>query len=376
MAGDPELYIGLMSGTSLDAIDAVAVHFTEPGHSNQATLVATLEKAFPDKLHTAIQSLVISPQTDLDSLGRLHRQLGLVYAETVQELLADNSIKNSAVRAIGCHGQTIRHSPDTTPAFTMQIGDAATIANECSIATVADFRSADMALGGEGAPLVPAFHQWAFADPTADSVIANIGGIANITVLAPGRPVAGFDTGPGNTLLDTWFRRNHDAAYDAGGQWAAGGSVLPDLLQLLESDPYFARQSPKSTGREYFNAEWLQQHLGRFAAADPQNIQSTLAELSARTIARAIGEHCERGAVWVCGGGSFNADLMNRLRTNLPEFTVADTSAKGVPPEWVEATAFAWLARERMHERPAGMPDVTGARTAGTLGAVHIPAIA
>jgi anhydro-N-acetylmuramic acid kinase len=304
----------------------------------------------------------------------LDRSLGLLYADAVNALLRESAVDPRDIKAIGNHGQTIRHRPDATPAFTLQIGDAATLANTCGIATVADFRSADIALGGQGAPLAPAFHQWAFARDDQPGFVVNIGGIANITVLQPGTPVTGFDTGPGNTLLDAWCRQHRNMRFDADGCWANSGKVITKLLGAMLADPYFAKPAPKSTGREYFNGAWLAHSLAKTGVAEPADIQATLAELTAHTIASAIKLHAASGSVWLCGGGALNADLLDRIRSNLPSFEVETTASLGIPPAWVEAAAFAWLARERLRDSAINIASVTGARASGILGSINLPA--
>ena len=368
-----ETYIGLMSGTSLDAVDAVLVRFSElPEH--RVEMLASHEHPFPAKLQTELQTIIESPHNvDLDKLGKLDRELGLLYAEAVNTLLMKSAVDRSMIAAIGNHGQTIRHSPDSQPAFTLQLGDAATIAAECGIPTIGQFRNADIALGGQGAPLVPAFHRWAFGRGESTSIAVNIGGIANITVLSPSAQLSGFDTGPGNTLLDSWYRAHHPGqAFDRDGEWGASGKVIPALLNKMLADPYFARPAPKSTGREYFNLPWLRSQPGIAAAAN-EDVQATLVELTAATIASAIKNRIAQGNIWVCGGGARNACLMQRIKHHLPGIEVANTEALGIAPEWVEAVAFAWLARARLRGEATGIPSVTGARSAGVLGCLHLP---
>ncbi|MDP7270420.1 MAG: anhydro-N-acetylmuramic acid kinase, partial [Gammaproteobacteria bacterium] len=283
--------------------------------------------------------------------------------------------RNSAdIAAIGCHGQTIRHRPDATPSFTMQIGDAATLANQTGITTVADFRSADIALGGQGAPLVPPFHQWLVGSKSNTSVVVNIGGIANISVLLPGREPVGFDTGPGNTLLDSWCARHTNERFDKNGDWAASGQCVEGLLKYLLEDPYFGLAPPKSTGREYFNTEWLEKRMTGFGDTKPEDVQATLAELTAASISAAILSRApEAKEIWLCGGGALNKDLCQRIAARLPGASIQPTDMIGLPPAWVEAVAFAWLARARLNLDSAGSPAVTGAERPGVLGAVHRP---
>jgi anhydro-N-acetylmuramic acid kinase len=368
-----ETYVGLMSGTSLDAVDTVLVQFSEhPSHT--AELLAAREHPFPPQLQAELQAVIEAPDNvGLDTLGTLDRQLGMLYAEAVNTLLKQAGLNRQQIAAIGNHGQTIRHSPDTRPAFTLQIGDAATIAAECGIPTVGQFRNADIALGGQGAPLVPAFHEWAFSDPAKTSIVANIGGIANISVLRPSRPPEGFDTGPGNTLMDSWFHEHHEQCFDLNGDWAASGTVLPALLDKMLADPFFSRPAPKSTGREHFNLGWLDSIISCNTAAAPADIQATLAELTASSIAAAIKSRIKEGNVWLCGGGAQNNHLVQRIISHLPGCSVASTAVLGIAPGWVEAVAFAWLARARLHGKAAGIPNVTGARARAILGCVHLP---
>ena len=367
-----DLYIGLMSGTSLDAIDAALVRFDENAVP-RFNLIATLDHPFPDELRAAIQSLIENPHiTNLDTLGKINRELGLLYANAVAEILRRASIKASDVVAIGCHGQTVRHMPEHNPPFTMQLGDPATIANTTCIATAADFRSADIALGGQGAPLAPGFHKWAFANESG--AIVNIGGIANITVLAPDAPVTGFDTGPGNTLMDEWYFRHQGGRYDRDGNWAASGQCVDELLELLLRDPYFSQQPPKSTGREYFNARWVAQYLGQLRTElAPVDVQATLAELTARSIAIAAGKYLHGNNLWLCGGGALNGYLVSRIAAALPQHKIAATTELGLRPDWVEAVAFAWLAKMRVEGRSAGVASVTGASRQAVLGSLHLP---
>jgi anhydro-N-acetylmuramic acid kinase len=374
MPSENELFIGLMSGTSLDAIDAALVRFSDhPLHTTE--LLATREHPFPAEIRSALQQLIQSPLgVDLDQLGQLDRSLGVLYADAVNALLREAAVDAKSIKAIGNHGQTIRHQPDAQIPFTLQIGDAATLANICGITTVSDFRSADIALGGQGAPLAPAFHQWAFARQDRPGCVVNIGGIANITVLQPGTPLTGFDTGPGNTLLDAWCNQHQNKRFDKDGRWAGSGNCIANLLEALLADPYFAKPAPKSTGREYFNPVWLANSLAGFKAADPADVQATLAELTAHTIATAIKQQADAGSIWLCGGGALNADLFERIQRHLPAFEVATTAALGIPPAWVEAAAFAWLARERLLGSAVDIASVTGARASGILGSINLPA--
>lgn len=285
---------------------------------------------------------------------------------------------NVGVLAVGSHGQTVFHTPDSIAHTTVQLGDPARIAVRTGVTTVGDFRRGDMALGGQGAPLVPAFHQYAFALPDRCRMVVNIGGIANLTVLEPGRPVVAFDTGPGNTLLDAWAVRHLGSPYDAGGRFAATGQVCPPLLAALLADRYFARHGPKSTGVDYFSLDWLERHLAGLGGSRPpaQDVQATLAELTARTIAGAIMAGSRAPSVGICGGGAANSDLMTRLRQQLPDHEVVTTAEWGLHPGLVEACAFAWFARERLAGRPSNLPSVTGASTQLSMGGIYLPPLA
>ncbi len=363
-----ELYAGLMSGTSLDAIDAVLVDFATP----RPRLLATREHPLPDRLRHRLTELIVNPhQCDLDCLGAAHRELGLRYAEAVNTLLQEAGMAADAVTAIGCHGQTIRHKPGGGHGFTLQIGDGATLAAATGITVVNDFRSADIAHGGEGAPLAPGFHAQVFGGDTL-RVIVNIGGIANISIVPADGPVTGFDTGPGNTLLDAWCREHLGRPRDNNGAWAASGTVNEALLDTLLADSYFALPSPKSTGREHFNPAWTNRHLqAGGGSVDAVDVQATLTEVTARTIADAIRARAAGADIYVCGGGAHNACLMERLAANLPGYRVTTTIDLGIGPDWVEAAAFAWLARARLQGEPANCPEVTGAARQTILGAIH-----
>ncbi|HEX7081731.1 MAG TPA: anhydro-N-acetylmuramic acid kinase [Gammaproteobacteria bacterium] len=363
-----ELYVGLISGTSVDGVDAVLV---ELGTSSFAVRAAET-RPFPQNLRNRIAALIDRPETSLAELGALDVALGQFFADSALAVIASAGVAPADVVAIGHHGQTVFHKPEPPEPFTLQLGDPNVIAARTGITTVADFRRLDVALGGQGAPLVPAFHAWRFADRRENRVVVNIGGIANVTMLPAGGPVTGFDTGPGNTLLDRWIERMNGSAYDRDGAWAAGGRVDRALLESLQSDPYFAAAPPKSTGRERFNLAWLLDHLGRRGETlAPRDVQATLAELTAATIADAIRrEAAGAQRLIVCGGGAHNADLLARLgrRSGLP---VETTARYGVPPDWVEGAAFAWLAHARLRGLPGSVAAVTGARREAVLGGVY-----
>lgn len=362
-------YIGLMSGTSMDGIDAVLVDFAGPS----PRLLAQHHLPYADTLRQELLALCRPGEDELRRFGQLDVQLGRLYAQAVQQLLEQAAFDPTQVAAIGCHGQTVRHHPELSPPFTLQIGDPNTLAELSGIPTVMDFRRHDLAVGGEGAPLVPAFHAALLRSEDCERVIVNIGGMANLTVLpsAPEQAVSGFDTGPGNVLLDAWVERQQGLPFDRDGAWAAQGQVDEVLLESLLADPYFSRPPPKSTGREYFNLDWL---LGRIGRCAPEDVQATLLELTARSIAGAVEAHgAASGELLVCGGGARNSQLMAALARRLPRWHVASSAEYGVDPQWIEAMAFAWLARQRCQELPGNLPAVTGAHRAVVLGGLYSP---
>ena len=369
---NPNLYIGLMSGTSIDAVDAVAVNFEEDNFS----LIGTHSQPIEEELKQSILQLC-DPQTEaVQLLAETDHRLGKLYATSSLAVVKKLGLQSSQIAAIGCHGQTIRHvAPDQgVIPFSLQIGDANILAAETGIPVVADFRRKDMALGGQGAPLVPAFHRQIFASAKKSRVIVNIGGIANITSLPTDNSCIGFDTGPGNVLMDLWSQTHLGTAYDHNGNWAACGSIHHELLQQLKSCDFFAQPAPKSTGRELFNHDWLNTQLKDFTHMPPQDIQATLLALSAETISEAIqGLENPVQEVFICGGGAFNSTLMSALKQILPQTTVATTAVLGLDPNWVEACAFAWLAKQRIEHKAGNVTAVTGATRETILGAVHLP---
>ncbi len=366
----PDLYVGLISGTSVDGIDAVLVEFGD----HQVKLIESLSRAYPDALREAILDATRSPsECTIDDVGALDTRIGRAFSEAAIALLESASRSPAEVIAIGSHGQTLRHQPDTTRPYTLQAGDPSIIATGTGITTVADFRRQDLALGGQGAPLVPPFHEWLFAEAGKDIVVANLGGIANVTLLpGDGTATAGFDTGPANTLLDAWIRRTEQRDFDRDGAWASGGTVVDVLLETLLADEYIVRAPPKSTGFEHFNLAWLEQQ--GIDGLDPRDVQATLLEFSARSLTLAIDRVMPgRQAIYLCGGGAHNGLLVERIDALSPGATVAPTSTRGLAPDWVEAAAFAWLARERLAGRPGNVPSVTGARRPSPLGGVYEP---
>jgi len=372
------LYLGLMSGTSMDGIDAALLEI-EPGRMQ---LRAAVARAWPAALQARLRRAAEDfEHIGLSEFGRLDTAVGEEFAQAAGQLLTAAGIPASAVRAAGSHGQTVLHRPAGEQPFTLQIGDPNIIAERTGLDVVADFRRRDLAAGGEGAPLMPAFHVAAFGSPGQNRAVVNIGGMANVTLLAAHADVIGFDTGPGNCLLDAWARAHLDSAYDANGAWAASGSVDASLLERLLAEPYFARLPPKSTGRDAFSDAWLQLALGG-RELPPVNVQATLAQLTAATIAAALGAgNPERPApqsLYVCGGGAFNADLLRRLQQALPHTRVATTADCGIAPEHVEAAGFAWLAHQYLAGLPGNLPLVTGARHPVPLGALYrgkLPAV-
>jgi len=369
-ATDPnrELYIGLMSGTSVDGIDAALVDFS----NNRIRLVDFHYQPFPAELRQQILDIREPGQPlMLIELGQLDIQLGKLFADAAQALVDHNPLYSQDIRAIGSHGQTVCHAPFGDQPFSMQIGDPNQIAQRTGIATVADFRRRDIAAGGQGAPLVPAFHRAVFgAGDEQIRTIVNIGGIANITVL-DGETILGFDTGPGNTLIDAWYRKHHDDAFDHDGHWGRQGRVIDALLEHLLADPYFQQTPPKSTGTEYFSLAWLLAKLALFDSLAPQDIQATLHQLTAITIAHDIERHAAASAeVVLCGGGAHNGLLKTQLASHL-QCPVVTSEHYGVHPDQVEAMAFAWLARQTLNQKPGNVCQVTGAQGPVVVGAVY-----
>jgi anhydro-N-acetylmuramic acid kinase len=359
-----DLYIGLMSGTSLDGVDAALVDFTAP----PGRLVASHFVSYPEPIRAQALALNAPGRDEIASAATLGNKLADLYAAAALELLDTVGVPRSSVAAIGCHGQTVRHRPEL--GYTVQVVNAARLVERTGIRVVADFRSRDVAAGGQGAPLVPAYHLACFAAADRHRVVANIGGIANVTDLAPGARARGFDTGPGNALIDAWVSRHLGTAYDRDGAWAAAGAAVQPLLAEMLADPYFAAPPPKSTGRDRFNEQWVAAFKPeRFA---PKDVQATLTALTAATIVRAIEGFCS-GAdeLLVCGGGAHNACLMGHLRAGLSGVRVGTTADAGVDPDWVEAMAFAWLARQALAGAPGNLPEVTGAKGPRVLGAIY-----
>jgi anhydro-N-acetylmuramic acid kinase len=368
MGSSSEIYIGLMSGTSLDGVDIAIVDYSKP---IPAPLYCNTQ-SYPPKFQQRLRELIRADKITIDELCRLDIEVSRFYAEVVQQALSTAAIVPQSIKAIGCHGQTICHSPDIEPTYTLQIGDPNTLSARTGITTVADFRRRDMALGGQGAPLAPAFHQTRFRSDRNNRAIINIGGIANVTYLPANQneTVIGFDTGPGNTLLDYWINLQQGLKQDNNGDWAAAGQINSELLEtMLFGEDYFRRAPPKSTGTEYFCPAWLHAFSPEnYAAID---IQATLLELTARTIASGISQLPETPVeCFVCGGGVHNHYLMKRLQHLLNDSEISSTAKLAVDPDYVEAQAFAWLARETTNQRPGNLPSVTHARSSVVLGGI------
>jgi anhydro-N-acetylmuramic acid kinase len=362
------LYLGLISGTSADSIDAALVSFSRGVPQLQASHAHPWPPALRERMLALAQD---EAPLDLDAFGRLDVEIGRHFADAALHLLDHSGTPVRAVRAIGSHGQTVRHRPTGEHPFTLQLGDPSVIAERCGIDVVADFRRADIAAGGQGAPLLPALHAMLLGRPGHARVVLNLGGIANITVLDADGDVFGFDTGPANGLLDAWCQRHQGEPFDRDGTFAASGQVDHALLDALLADSYFALPPPKSTGREHFHLGWLATHP-RLAALNPADIQATLLELTARSVAAAITQHAATAEdVLACGGGTHNGRLMQRLGMLLAPRRLCSTAEFGIDPDFLEATAFAWLARQRLLGLPGNLPAVTGARGPRVLGAIY-----
>jgi len=366
------LYVGLMSGTSIDAIDCAVIQCSD----DEISIQATKEHPIPVATRKRIAALSHSGPDEIEQLGKLDRELGQLFSEATLALLNEAAIVPGDISAIGSHGQTIRHRPVSAghspeESFTMQIGDPNTIAEITGITTVADFRRRDIAAGGEGAPLAPAFHVAAFASNGLNRAIVNIGGIANASLLSGTELLSGFDTGPGNTLLDHWIAQHRGERYDQNGCWAAEGQLIPELLQSMMRHPHLGKSGPRSTGKEAFNLNWLRSCHPEIESLDTRDVQATLAEFSAATIALGLNK-CEikLSEVYICGGGAHNTDLIRRLQQKLGPAKLDTTAALGIDPDWVEAAAFAWLARQSLMGLAGNAPAVTGAVGPRVLGGI------
>lgn len=355
----------------MDGIDCTVIDYTD----NTAQIIATYCHPIKTSLKDTIKPLFLPGDDDIDTLGSADQQLGHCFAEATTVLLKQAGLTADDIIAIGSHGQTVRHRPpasDTPHPFTLQIGDPNIIAARTGITTVADFRRRDMALGGQAAPLVPAFHQATFHSDTRNRAIVNIGGISNITFLPKKGEVLGFDTGPGNRLLDGWIQHQKNKAFDDNGQWASQHTSDQNLLNLLKTHPFLQRPAPKSTGREEFNQQWLNQVLTAFPQLSPGSVQATLLAFTAETIAEAIATlPAAVDEVFICGGGALNSTLMASLDNLLATMKVASTDSLGISPDWVEAAAFAWLARQTLAGMAGNLPTVTGAKQLTVLGGIY-----
>lgn len=369
MAESNGLFLGLISGTSMDGVDAALIR----REGAKIELLAAGTTPYPSPLRKTLGTLAAGAASGavLAELGRADVAVGETFAGAASELLAEAAIAPGEVRAIGSHGQTVLHRPDL--GFSLQIGDPARIAANTGILTVADFRRADLAAGGEGAPLAPILHRALFADAHEARGVLNLGGISNLTVLAPGRPVLAFDIGPANTLLDALAREQTGAGCDRDGALAAAGRVHEPLLDALLADPWLARPPPKSTGPEYFNLDWVRTR-SESAGLDAPDLAATFAELAAATVALALeAQGLAQALLLCCGGGVHNPELMRRLAARLPAARVQTTAAYGADPDYIEAMCFAWLAGETLAGRAGNLPEVTGAKRAVVLGAVYTP---
>lgn len=365
-----ELYIGLMSGTSLDGVDGVLSQLAD----GRWQTLAHAHLPFPPTLRLTLLELNTPGADELHHAALASQALAVLYAKVVQAVCEHAHVLASEVRAIGAHGQTVRHRPEL--GYTLQLNQPALLAELTGIDVVTDFRSRDVAAGGQGAPLVPAFHEAIFAQPDRTVVVLNIGGMANLSILRPGQGPLGFDCGPGNALLDMWCHLQTGQAFDADGAWGAQGSVREEWLADALADPFFALPPPKSTGRDLFNADWLQRWLAPHGLASAQtaiqDVQATLCELTARSAAKAVRDHAaDATEVIVCGGGALNGDLMQRLDKQLPGMRVSRSDDHGLDVMQVEAAAFAWLAWAHVHRVPGNLPAVTGARGPRVLGALY-----
>lgn len=365
-----DLYIGLISGTSLDGIDAALVNFKD----NQTSVVASTCLPLSNDDKEKIKSLVNTGKDEINRLMALDVHIARLFSDAALQLLTRANMPANQVKAIGSHGQTIRHFPEGIFTTTLQIGDPNIIAEQTGITTVADFRRRDMAAGGQGAPMVPAFHEKIFRDASKNRVILNLGGIANITVLPAdkNKTVTGFDTGTANTLMNHWIQQQQNKNYDENGDWAASGTINTDFLKELLNDNYFQLQPPKSTGTEYFNAAWLTERLTKFPFLAAEDVQATLTAFSATTVCDAIKQYAsETDEVIICGGGAHNSYLVQLIKNELTAIEVNSSEHYGLDPDYIEATAFAWLAKQTLDKKAGNLPDVTGASKRVILGGVY-----
>ena len=361
------IYLGLISGTSMDAIDAALVDFDVV----PLRVIAASATPFEPELKRRVSALIDrADRVALDEVGQIDVELGQAFARAALALMQSARISADRILAIGSHGQTLRHRPDLGVPFTWQIGDPNMLTEMTGVTVVADFRRRDVAAGGQGAPLLPVFHDQVFRSDVEDRVIANLGGIANITILSRDSSVTGFDTGPANRLLDAWIAQHLGKNFDAQGAWAASGVVDDTLLRELLDEPYLRLPPPKSTGRELFNLPWLQSRLGLFSRS-PRDVQATLQQFTACTLAAAVRQYAPGAALYVCGGGAHNAGLLNAIAALIAPNRVASTAALGLDPDYVEAIAFAWFAMRTLEGLTSSAGSVTGAKGARILGGVY-----
>lgn len=356
-----ELYIGVMSGTSLDGIDISLCEISDVNYNEVYSNEYTLDKDLKQNILDAVSSIIT-----LKKFGELNCRLGLRYAQVINEFLDEFEINKSNIKAIGLHGQTLWHEPNSQYPFSMQLGDASFVSKSVGIDVVSDFRSADIALGGQGAPFTPAFHKHIFSNVKVKSAVLNLGGIANITIL--GEKVLGYDIAPANMLLDSWIQKIKDESYDAGGMWASGGSIDEELLSQMLNEPFFKKDFPKSTGRELFNMEWLEDKLS-LKIYNTQDVQRTIVELLVRCVEKEVQTHKIEQLI-LCGGGAHNSFVKHRLE-ELLGIDVKLSEEFGVSADSLEAMAFAWLAYKRVHLQQVDLKDITGARKNGILGAIY-----
>lgn len=367
----PDLYVGVMSGTSLDGVDVVLVELDDNG----CVVHAAATTPYPPGLRSKLSALVRLPRSTLLELGTLNVEVGEFCADCIIRLIDDSAFEARQIAAVGLSGHTAFHQPEQPQAFTLQLGNPNTVAAMTAMTVVADIRGMDVALGGQGAPMVAPFHAWRFADAAETRVVVNIGGIANLTCLDPRRDITGFDSGPGNALMNAWCEIHQGESYDRNGEWAASGEADSALLAQMLSDPYFTKKTPKSTGLEHFNVAWLKNAISTIGRRlSPADVQATLLDLTVQTVSEAlIGSAPDARRAILCGGGAYNGALVARLRSLLHVNGIALelTSVYGIEPEWVEAAAFAWLARRRLKTLTGNAPSVTGARQAAVLGGVY-----
>jgi anhydro-N-acetylmuramic acid kinase len=361
-------YIGLMTGTSMDAVDTVVVDI-QP--DRKTTLVASYEHPLASSLREKITDACVARKDSAHDIATLDQELSELYAECIGSLLQQAGIASEHIKAIGSHGQTIRHCPDCQPPYTVQIGNAARLAEMTGITVINDFRQRDMAAGGQGAPLAPLFHHHLFSLAGKTIVCINLGGIANISILHADGSITGFDTGPANTLMDQWIMHHQQQRYDKDAVWARSGKIQPLLLDALLSEPWLSRQPPKSTGPELFNLQWLEQYLGE-QEISPADVQRSLCEFSAISLTNAVNQYApDAASVVICGGGAYNPLLVERIKHHLGGIHMSDSKLTNIAPEWIEACLFGWLAYRTLNGLAGNVPAVTGARHEAVLGAIH-----